>query len=97
MNYFQTGDVLYKETQAIPKGAKKVAGNLIHKGQNHHHTIKGKFELFELDGKMFIESKTDCALEHEEHKTITLPKGKYEKGIVVEYDHFLEESRAVVD
>jgi hypothetical protein len=95
--YVQTGDVLYKSVDSFPMLRKKVAGNLIHKGQNHHHTIKGKFALTEKDGTMFIEAKADCKLEHEEHATIVLPKGKYKKDIVVEYDHFLEESRQVID
>lgn len=95
--YIQQGDVLVKETEKIPKKSKKIKGNLLHKGQNHHHTIKGKFELFEGDGKMFIIAKSDCVLEHEEHKAITLPKGNYFKELVQEYSHWDEESRAVID
>lgn len=95
--YLQTGDVLYKETPTIPKGAKKLAGSLVHKGENHHHTIRGKFTLLEHEGKMFIDAKTPCKLEHEEHDTLTLPAGKYVKELVQEYDHWLEESRAVID
>ena len=95
--YLQTGDVLYRSVAKIPAGTKKIAGNLIHQGQSHHHTIKGSFILYGKGEEMFIEAKTACKLEHEEHKTITLPKGKYQKGIVVEYDHFLEESRKVID
>lgn len=95
--YLQTGDVLYKSVDKFPKGTKKVPGNLIHKGDNHHHTIKGKFSLSEKDGVMFIDAVGKCELNHEEHKTISLPKGKYKKDIVLEYDHFLEESRQVID
>lgn len=97
MNFYQTGDVLYKETKSIPKDAKKIKGNLIHKGRDHHHLIEGKFNLF-MDGEqMFIEAKDKCELTHTEHKTIILPKGKYKKDIVLEYDHWLEESRRVID
>lgn len=97
MTYFQTGDVLYKQVDKFPILRKKVNGNLIHKGENHHHTIKGKFALSEKDGTMFIDAKATCLLQHEEHKTIKLPKGKYKKDLVNEFDHFLEESRKVID
>lgn len=95
--YLQTGDVLYKKIDKLPSRAKKLKGNLIHKGQNHHHTIRGRFELLEKDGKMFINVKAKSYLEHEEHSTLEIQKGFYEKDIVEEYDHFLEESRAVID
>ena len=36
-------------------------------------------------------------ISHEEHKTIHLPPGEYEIGIVREYDHFAEEARFVAD
>lgn len=95
--YFQTGDVLYKQVEALPKGLKKLKGNLIHKGQNHFHRIEGKFALYEGAAGFFIKAEGKCALTHEEHKTIALPKGLYKKDIVLEYDHFLEESRQVID
>ena len=96
--YYQTGDVLYKSVNELPANKmKKVPGSLIHKGQNHHHTINGKFDLLEKEGVMFIVAKGKCQLLHEEHATVDLPKGIYLKEIVVEYDHFLEESRQVID
>ena len=95
--YLQTGDVLYKLTDTLPSNATKLTGNLIHKGNNNYHRIEGDFELYELDSKMFIIAKDNCELIHEEHKTIIMPMGIYEKGIVLEYDHFLEESREVID
>jgi hypothetical protein len=97
VNYLQTGDVLYFKTDSIPVGSKKVKGNLIHQGRDHHHLIEGLFQLFDSGGDMFIEVKAKSKLTHPEHKTISIPKGFYKKGIVVEYDHFLEESRQVID
>ena len=96
-NYYQTGDVLYKAVGEIPTGAKKIKGNLIHQGRDHHHLIEGKFELFQAGNDMFIKANGKCKLTHPEHKTVEIPKGFYMKGIVVEYDHFLEESREVID
>lgn len=94
--YIQTGDVLYHES-AIPKGSKKVKGSLIHQGNDHKHTISGEFQLFKNGEDLFIQAKKSCKLLHKEHKTIPLPKGTYKKGIVMEYDHWLEESRQVID
>jgi hypothetical protein len=96
-DYRQTGDVLYFEVSAIPETAKKIKGNLIHQGRDHHHLIEGKFELMKDGDVMFIKANGKCKLTHPEHKTIELPKGLYKKEIVQEYDHFLEESRKVVD
>jgi hypothetical protein len=95
--YLQTGDVLYKQVDKLPKKLKKLKGNLIHQGRDHHHLIEGKFQLHEGDEGFFIETKGMCSLTHPEHKTLMLEKGLYKKEIVQEYDHWTEESRAVID
>lgn len=97
MNYFQTGDVLYKKTEKLPEGLKSIPGNLIHNGYSHQHTIEGDFELLNNDTDFYVLAKDTCKLLHAEHKTIDIPAGIYKKEIVKEYDHFLEESREVVD
>lgn len=97
MTYFQTGDVLYKKCKSIPKGFEQVKTNLIHQGRDHPHTIEGVFGLFVNKDDMFIEAVEPCLLKHPEHKDVTLPVGIWKKGVVVEYDHLIEESRAVID
>ena len=92
---FQAGDLLLKETKPFSvEGLLLKTDFLIHKGDNHHHKIRGAF--FVTD-EMNIYCDEDCELYHEEHKTIVIPKGYYKKDIVMEYDHFLEESREVID
>lgn len=95
--YFQTGDILYKTTDLLPKDAEEISGNIIHKGNDHLHSIEGDYQLYLLGNEMFILAKDTCNLNHEEHKTIKLPKGLYKKEIVLEYDHWLEESRNIID
>lgn len=95
--YGQTGDILYKKVDSIPNESKKINGNLIHKGNDHLHLIEGKFELYENGSDLFIDAKETCFLTHEEHHTKELEKGIYKKDIVMEYDHWLEESRQVID
>ena len=95
MNYRQQGDLLLKETEPFNcEGLALIADGLIHKGENHHHKMRGEFFLTD---DFRIACMEDCELYHEEHKTIIIPKGYYKKEIVLEYDHFLEESRQVQD
>lgn len=96
--YLQTGDVLYKQTDLIPSGAKKIKGDLVHKGENHHHRLSGGlFKILRDGDKTYLDIGKPTKAVHEEHKSVTLPKGKYVIDIVQEYDHFLEESRNVID
>jgi hypothetical protein len=96
MNYVQQGDVLLKETTK-PSGVRILKTDLLHKGQNHHHRLKGKFKIaVTKDGKKYVYSK-GAVLFHEEHKDIQVPEGFYEFGVVVEYNHWEEESRQVID
>lgn len=96
--YLQTGDVLYKRIDSVPKEAKKVKGDLVYKGQNHHHRLSGGVFSILKDGEnTFLDVSRATKAVHEEHKSVVIPKGKYTIDIVQEYDHFLEESRRVID
>lgn len=95
--YFQQGDVLLKMRKEMPDEYNEIKSDLLHKGQNHHHRLRGKFKLYaNKDGKIYLQCK-EAELYHEEHNTIKIPEGIYEKDIVKEYDHWLEESREVID
>lgn len=61
----------------------------------HAHVLE-RSDVFEDDGYRYFSCDTDT-IHHEEHKPITLPRGKYASGIVSEYDHFAEEARNVKD
>lgn len=64
-------------------------------------------ELYHPNWEMLLDKSTGTRylkvadepieVSHEEHKTISVPPGKYRIEIVREYDHFLEEARKVVD
>jgi len=94
MQYIQQGDVLLKRIDTI-KG-KKVNTNLLYKGQQHHHRLKGKYTIYK-DGNTIYLKSLGAILYHEEHKDNKIPKGNYVLDIVQEYDHWLEESRNVID
>lgn len=95
--YYQTGDVLYIKTESVPKNSLEIKTDLFHKGDNHHHKVRGDFSIFQKGEDMFLECRGTCELYHEEHSTIFADPGIYKKRIVQEYDHLTEESRAVID
>lgn len=95
MKYFQQGDVILKECEK-PSNIEKLKTDLLWKGQNHHHRLRGKFMIGKVKDDLFVHSK-GSELFHEEHKTLEIPEGFYKLDIVKEYDHFLEESRRVID
>ncbi len=97
--FYQQGDVCIVKVSEI-KG-KKLNHKTLATGEatGHNHTItEGDVELYEHEGTMFLRVKSETAeLTHQEHDTITLPKGDYKINIVREYNHFDEEAKRVVD
>lgn len=97
--YAQQGDVLIFKIEGV-KG-KKLNHLTLAKGEatGHHHTItEGEAELFEENGTLYLRVNSDEAkVTHQEHGTVTLPKGDYQIGIIKEYDHFSEEAKNVRD
>lgn len=63
----------------------------------HHHTLEGDFKLKEFAERRFLELEVEAILTHQEHDTITIPKGKYEIVIQREFDYELQQARTVQD
>jgi hypothetical protein len=63
-------------------------------GHCHQFTTKEAKE-FSADNRRFIKLEQDAKLRHEEHSTITFPKGSYE--IIQQVQYTPEEIKAVVD
>jgi len=97
----QQGDVLMFRVDEIPKDAKKLNHLVIMEGEltGHAHRVsEGIAYLFEHGSTKYIQVVSEKAVvTHEEHHAQTLDKGSYRINQVKEYDHFLEESRAVID
>ena len=78
---------------------KKIEGKKLAEGEmtGHAHVLDNS-EVYELDNglRTFTGDKNNT-LTHQEHKSITIPKGRYVSGKVLEYDHFLEEAKEVRD
>ena len=102
----QQGDVNIIKPDKLPEFSEwskpvKIETGVVRKGTatGHSHRIVGdEFTLFRQDMRLFAKIiSDDCRVVHEEHKSIELKPGKYEFVETVEYDHFREESRRVVD
>lgn len=99
-----------KEYLTIPKTAKPIKTNLVLKGTNNSHALYGgEFTVLkDVDGTIFIKVTKSTKLDHvqdhkakkpkhAEHHAQIIPVGEYFLSQVVEYDHFLEESRVIID
>ena len=104
-NQIQQGDVTLERVESIPSKAKPKAatkrGYVLAEGEHtgHAHCIEktSKAEFYEVDGVLYVKAKEPVELTHEEHKTITVPKGNWKIGIVREFDHFAQMERQVKD
>lgn len=104
MRQFQQGDVLIVSAQ-VPVGAKKVrskAGRyILAEGEvtGHAHAVEAcpDVVMYEKGGVLYLDTKKETTVTHEEHHHITVPPGSYEIGIVQEYDYDTEERRNVAD
>ena len=99
IKYWQAGDILFKEATFLTIGLKLVKSNIIKLGSasGHAHTLSGGKLYQDKNNNMFIVAGKDTSAEHDEHKSIALPVGKYRVDVVKEFDHFLEESKQVQD
>jgi len=104
----QHGDVILKEVDSIPSGAKKIKNAddvfVVEKGEGvHKHTIQAveletKLDVYEKEGILYFKPLTELPLTHEEHGIQTLTPGKiYKKVIEREFDYESMEARNTQD
>lgn len=89
-----------KRRSLIPKGAKRAANNHLAEGEatgHFHAAVAEDVQLYEYAGGLLLDAPTGTPVTHQEHATALVPPGVFDRFIVNEYDHFLEESREVVD
>jgi hypothetical protein len=100
MKMAQQGDVVLIRVNIIPPNASPKKDRHLAEGEatGHYHEANGNgVSVLESGGDLYVESNNDFEVNHQEHKTIVLPAGKYKVNHVKEYDHFAEEARRVVD
>lgn len=81
------------------KKKKVIQDRIIAKGEmtGHAHRMDQAATVYEEEDGIFFQNDKPSTISHEEHKPITFNPKEWATGIVVEYDHFLEESRNVAD
>jgi len=97
---YQQGDVILETVEMIPENLKTHNGVIAEgetTGHAHRVDLSGVDVFVADDGTLYCEAMKEFTITHEEHKPITLPKGKYKVRKVLEYDHFAEEARVVRD
>jgi hypothetical protein len=94
-DYFQQGDCLFSIESELPTGAAKCNHNVAGEGLIRH--IQSGGQLFEKDNVRYLVVEKEARIAHPEHKDTVLTEGVYKISKVVEYDHWLEESREVID
>jgi hypothetical protein len=89
---YRQGDVLLKQIARIPKEAARQERQgavvlAIGEVTGHKHQIldTGVDVFVTADGTMYLSVKNGAELRHEEHGTIVLPPGNYERVIQREY------------
>ena len=103
MDYYQQqGDVLLKKSDMVfdRNKARRLKTNILREGEftgHAHRIVSGNYELYEYKKKMILVALTLLKLQHEEHQIQEIPAGEYVITSVREYDHLLEESRAIAD
>lgn len=97
-NYYQQGDVLLKEIdkKAI-KGVEVKDDNVIKSASNQHSLGNGNYAIYKDNDDVYLEIKSQTEVLHQEHDKLVIPTGFYKVVTVLEYDHFLEESKEVID
>ncbi len=100
MEYLQQGDVVIEKYRGEIKGD-KLSHLTLAEGEatgHYHRIVSGEAALYNMQGALMLKVMSDKALlTHEEHGKIEIPKGDYIVRKVMEYDHFREESREVID
>ena len=98
----QQGDVVIKTTTTSKKEWGKKLNHLVLQQSDvsgHSHKVAGKAVLYstEKEAEFFLDVLEKSKVIHEEHKSLSIPKGKYFVYGVRELDHFEEEIGRVRD
>jgi hypothetical protein len=105
---YQQGDVLIRRIDELPDEKVKLDHGILAYGEatGHCHEVLpdvinlGQAVLYQgKDGNLYLHVKEgkEVEVKHQEHKNIMVAPGNYLVDKVVEYDHFLEETRQVRD
>jgi len=98
MNWIRHGDVVLEKVQHA-KGTQNRGKNVVlAEGEvtGHKHVLSGQVLVSEHENQRFVELEQDTELVHEEHDTLTVPKGVYAVRVQRETD-LVQQTRTVMD
>lgn len=86
----------------IPKAAKRRPNNHLAEGEatgHYHEAVAEDAVVYEIPDTvaLVLDAPSGTQVTHQEHNTIMVPPGVFDRTIVREFDHFAEEARQVVD
>lgn len=100
---YRHGDVHLKKTGTPVEHRTPSHQGVLHHGVNHDHTISGDYYIREEGGRKFLGILSTASVSHSEHGVQTWSSSglrrntELEVAVAREYDHWLEESREVLD
>lgn len=97
---YRHGDVLVQQLDALPAAALPRTGTVLARGEvtghSHRFADPTSVQLYQAGAELFVRVLSESAdLIHEEHRTITLPRGDYRFWMQREYSP--EAIRRVID
>ena len=97
---YRHGDVMLAAADAVPEDATPRPGATLARGEatghSHRFAVAGDVELFDHAGVGYVRVKSESAeLVHDEHATITVPRGIFRFWMQREYSP--QEIRRIVD
>jgi hypothetical protein len=98
MKLIRQGDVILEKVEKIEGKGRLMNNVVLAEGEvtGHKHILQGQIlECVTKDGR-YVECKQDAKLTHQEHDTLTIPKGKYKVKLQREVD-LLGEVKHVMD
>ena len=96
--WIRHGDVVLEKVESMKGEIKKAKTAILAEGEvtGHFHKLSGNLLISEFEGDKFVECKHEALLTHQEHNTLTIPKGVYKIKLQREVD-LLGEVRQVMD
>ena len=90
-----------RKTRQAEFDGKKLSHTRLAEGEatgHFHQAIGPDVTLYETaPDAIYLSAPLGVDIIHQEHKTVRLPPGQYDRQIVREFDHFAEESRSIID
>jgi hypothetical protein len=89
-----------RQRKRVPEGAIRRPDNRVAEGEatgHFHAAVAPSAVVFDFGSIRILDAPDGTLLTHQEHHTIPVAPGVYDRTLVNEYDHIAEEARAVAD